>query len=630
MEGTTVRLVLADFLFLIAYAVIPVLAWFVGRSLTKVAVYLAFGLGIAGNLVQTTISWGVNWNVRGLQALALAVCLLVLVTSWFAGAVGARSMRRQVVFIWAPAFVSGAFLILMRLLAPDTPGSLSAVGYLINHGLAEDNAKWLNLTAQLADGRDIAFNGYAGGPLLLVMAMMAAFISVLSAIMLGGVNQVAVSANTLLAVQFMLIAVIPFAFAPFAERRWGKKFVTAPAVWTAIFVAFLASAVITSYGHLSLQFVLLILILWGTTFVMNMPVHLKVLTTLTVATTASVWLPLNVLAMLVIVGALVYAVRAKNLLAGALAVVTTFVSWDAVFSSALYVFGIVPGGGSGLTGEAAEDSAGVALPTFGNEVMASAQLFRAPGGTEIVGPALGLLALGVFVAAAWMLIQRKGSPWLLTPVLGFGVYSIVINVGDAVVTSGAPNYGGQKIMFALTIMAVAVALPVVALLITSRFVLWVGVGGAVFLLTFDSLLPRALSSIGPRQWPAINASAPQYWSLAEVNGTGVQPLDSSPIACLFVPPVSTQPTSLPKGQDSYACSRLLVGLAGLEGKSGSLIPWLQTDWFSNRINWDQSYPALRSDTENLMNRPVIQMGEDGTFKGTSTWGSVLNRNIPLG
>jgi hypothetical protein len=50
----------------------------------------------------------------------------------------------------------------MRLAAPGSPTPLSAVGYLVNHPLAEDNAKWLHLGAQLADGRDIVFNGYAG------------------------------------------------------------------------------------------------------------------------------------------------------------------------------------------------------------------------------------------------------------------------------------------------------------------------------------------------------------------------------------------------------------------------------------------------------------------------------------
>ena len=54
-----------------------------------------------------------------------------------------------------------------------------------------------HLTAQLADGRAIEFSGYAGGPLLLVMAVMAALISVLSMALLGGVSEVAVAANTL-------------------------------------------------------------------------------------------------------------------------------------------------------------------------------------------------------------------------------------------------------------------------------------------------------------------------------------------------------------------------------------------------------------------------------------------------
>ena len=212
---------MVDVLLLIAFLALPIAAWLVSRSLLFVAVWLGLGIGVVGNVVQGTIALGAAWDVRGLQLLLVAVMAAVVVLGWWrrrSGSAGG-SVVRQLVTIVVPALVIGVYLLAMRLLAPDNPGPLSAVGYLINHPQAEDNAKWLHLSAQLADGRDIAFSGYAGGPLLLVMAGMAALIAVLSSILLGGVNEVAVAANTVVGTQFLLIALVPFAFAVFAEKK---------------------------------------------------------------------------------------------------------------------------------------------------------------------------------------------------------------------------------------------------------------------------------------------------------------------------------------------------------------------------------------------------------------------------
>jgi hypothetical protein len=127
----------------------------------------------------------------------------------------------------------------------------------------------------------------------------------------------------------------------------------------------------------------------------------------------------------------------------------------------------------------------------------------------------------------------------------------------------------------------------------------------------------------------VNASAPQYWAGAEVNGKADQPISDSPIDCFTVPPVSTVPTALPSGQDSYACTRLLIGLNALEGKAGSLRNWLQTDWMSDRTNWDEFYESLVDSTQPLAARSVIVMGAERQLLGLQTWGLVLSRNAPL-
>ena len=632
-----------DFVLLGLFVALPIATWLVTRSVTWTAVGLIFGFGVAGNAVQTSMTLGLDWNVRSLQWLAVAVLVIVLVVGALAGR-SRQGLRRQLVVIVTPMIVLGAFLVAMRLLAPGAPGPLMAVGYLVNHSYAEDNAKWLYLTSQLADGRDIAFNGYAGGPLLLMMSMMAALIAVLSMLLLGGVNEVAVAANTVLGLQFLLIALVPAAFAPLAERKVSlsgmRSFIPAPLVWTGVLVLFLASSALTSYGHLSLQFVLIVLVLWALVFVTSWSLVTRLLMTLAIATTASVWLPLNVLGVLLLVGTFIWVLRARSWVGLGAWVVTVLVSWDALISSTLYVFGIDlsasdGGAGAGSAGEGAGSGGSGAL----ERVTAAAHLFEAPGGVETVQPIVAVLAIAALLFAVWLVVGRsaRGS-WRdlvpFAPVVLLGAYLVVIQIGDAISTGGAPHYGGHKLGFALAVMVLAAMLPLaltglgsdIGRMTTLR---WMAVGGVVILLTLDTILPRALSSLSPTQWPAVNAGAPQYWSAAEVKQTGNQPIASLPVACLFAPPASALPTALPRGQEAYACTRLLAGLTGLEGQTGTLPTWLQTDWLSNTVNWEDFYPSLVDSTANIRSRNVILMNGDGQVVGLSPWGSLLERNRPL-
>jgi hypothetical protein len=630
-------------IFVVLFTVLPVLAWWISRNATFVVVSIALGFGLAGNLVQTTISFGAGWTVFGMQLLVVGLLLVIVALAVLisrGGKLDLGSRSRQFVVLGIPAIAIGLVLILLRIMAPDSPGDLTAVGYLISHPLAEDNAKWLHLTSQLAQGTEISFNGYAGGPLLLLMSVVASLISVLSAILLGGVNEVAVATNTLIGTQFLLIVLIPFVFAVFAQgqitdHKGSLRRIPTPAIWAAMLVMVIASSTVTSFGHLSLQFVLIVLVLWAGVFILNSSFLVKLAATLVIATTASVWLPLNVFGLAIIVISLVVVVVRRSFLGASLVVLTAALSWDAIFSSALYVLGIGAGssaGDSGGGGGVDENGNAVAsVPT--GEIAASTHLFEAPGGTEIVAPTLGVLAIVALLTVTWLLVRGKtpdswkvGLP--LLPIAAFGAYTLVITVGDAILTGGAPHYGGQKIMYAFVVMALVSTLSIALMVFEGPILLSFGIGAIFVLLTVDSILPRALSAMSPVLWPSVNASSPQYWAGAEVNGTALQPISKSPIACLTVPPQSAVPTALPFGQESYSCTRLMVGLNALEGKAGTLPFWLQEDWLSNRENWNQYYDGLKESTENLRERQIIMMGEDKRLQGLQPWGSILDRNIP--
>lgn len=611
----------------VAFAGLLVAAVLVSRSVALVAISVTLGFGLMGNIVQTTTALGFGWTARTLQAAGLGVALVVFLVA------GARrrdrSLRFPLLVTAAPAGVIALFLTLMRLLAAGDPAPMSAVGYLINHPLAEDNAKWLHLGAQLADGREIVFNGYAGGPLLLLMAMVAALAAFCSTVLLGGVNEVAVAANAVVMTQFLLIALVPFALAPFAERRVRLRGVSrwapGPAILAGAFVLFVASAVVTSYGHLSLQWTLLVLTLWIAAFALEMPFAPRFAMTLAIICTVSVWVPINVLGDILAVAVLVWAIRARRRGWVAVAVLTVIACLDALVSSTFILIGVQLGAGD-LAALLFDRAAVAGTPS---DFSGALSLFTAPGAVEQVAPILAIIAAASVLGAAW--IRRNAMGWSLAPIGILAGYLVLIELLDAVMTGAAPHYGGHKLAFAIVVASLAATLPVVLTALgpmprwRMNAMAWAAVGAVVFLLAVDTILPRAVSALSPKLWPSVDASAPAYWSVAEVKRTGSQPISSLPVACLVAPPDSQVPTALPLGQESYACTRLLIGLNGLEGNAAGVESWLQRDWLTNSPQWDIVAPSLAK-ADWLQNRTIALMTPERGTAGVTTLSALIASN----
>ena len=117
-----------------------------------------------------------------------------------------------------------------------------------------------------------------------------------------------------------------------------------------------------------------------------------------------------------------------------------------------------------------------------------------------------------------------------------------------------------------------------------------------------------------------------YWSPAEVRDDGDQRIADGPIACLFAPPESSEPTALPLGQESYSCTRLLIGLSGEEGAANLIGDWLLTDWQGQSQNWAQFRDSIELNNPDLLGRSVILMRGDGTLAGLTTLGDLIDKN----
>jgi hypothetical protein len=389
-----------------------------------------------------------------------------------------------------------------------------------------------------------------------------------------------------------------------------------------------------------LQFVLIVLVLWATVFLLGTKVpHARLLMTLVVATTASVWLPLNVVGIALVAICFFGTIIRRNWLGLVLVIVTLIAVWDALISSTLFLLGINLGGAGGAA-EATGGTVAVEGPAapVSVQIETANELFRAAGGTEIVQPLVGGLALAsLLFVVGWYARSRPLRGWRaampFAPIAVMVCYALAITIGDAIITGGAPHYGDHKLAFAVVIMIIGATLPIAILALEPNangmtMLRWFAVGAVVFLLSLDTMLPRAISALSPALWPAVNKSAPEFWSPAEVRNTPNQTIDSLPLACVFAPTGATAPGGLPDGQLAYSCTRLLIGLNGLEGRVGPLSEWLLNDWLGNTTSWNNRYESLDTDKWGVANRQVILMNPDKSVAGLASLRSLLESYPP--
>ena len=641
-----VGLILAVSLLLIA------LTSFLVRRVQWTFTVLFLAVATVGSAVALSMRFGVAWSVVSLSLAFLAATVFVLLL-----AISQRSRRKRELLTWTRSDLLGVIaptialilgLLATRAAAPRGVPLLSNVGYLMNHGLAEDNAKWLSITAPLATGESFTLVDFDGGALLMMLSFATAAVMVISTFVLGGINEVAVASSTLIVTQFALIAAVPLALSPLANGTLRPKSGTnsdrypPQLLWAGAIVLVCVSAISTAYGHLSFQFAVIVVTLWFATFLNpSSSVILKVASSLLLGITATVWFPLTPLAVAVLLGTIVFTTRRKSWgLTGLTALVSLLLA-PAFVSSMAYVLGIDISLDASRAAVSESSSGGSAVLNVPSEVLASSQLFEAPGGTEVVQPILGTLAVLCFLICVSRGSTSSSDPIGLrafgpvTPIFAMLSFVLIVFVADSLLTADAPNYGSNKIMFLWVSAALASTLPPAIAYVTSgerRMTLlrWSTIVGVVALLTIDTILPRALSALSPQLWEAIDASNPQYWSPAEAREVADQPLSAAPVACLFAPPESSVPTSLPLGAQSYSCTRLLMSLANLghSPAAGAVTSWLQTDWLSGEMTWDARYDDLLTSTKDLDGRTVILMSDDYGVNGLETWDTLASRNAP--
>ncbi len=636
-----------DVAFAVVYVGLLVATLVVLRSAATAAILVAAGVGLSGVLLQflgTTGGMAVRYSMlQWWLAVTFAAILAVAVLLRRREPV---RMTRTVLLLTAGSSVviAGAFVV-ARLLAPGSPGPLSSVGYLITRSSAEDNAKWLNAAAQLASNVTVDAWANVGGPLLLLLTLAATLVSTASMVLYGAVNQVAVSAGTLVLSEILLIVLAPFAMAPLIEARLRQRpggrarRIPWPLLLLGVAILVTATTLLLFYGHLTLQYTLLVLTLWTTTFLAwRRKGAALVATTLAVITTAEVWFPLNVIALALLVGGITagiwWALRRRRtrdalVVAGAFGVVLVLM-WEFLFSSIEYSLGV---GSTTTTAMGAVVGGAVrGVSAFVHAALPTLPLFSQNGGSEIVTTLFAALTVVSVIGALLVVRDLGGRRFALrfAPIAILVVYTVLITFADYFTVGSGPGYATNKLTFAIAVPILAATAPVAILALdrgrrSMTALRWAALAGVAMLLVVDTFLPRAVIQLKPSLWPTTSGDPQPYWWPAEVRATGDQPVSSNPVGCVYLPQGADKPSVLPDGQRAYSCTRLLTGIAGMEGPGQGLVQWTLDEWLSNESQWDHYQQYFNRMIPEARNRKVILLDADSKVVGIETLQSLMDR-----
>ncbi len=217
-----------DALLLILFVGAPLAFLLLTKSTASTVLSTSFVVAVIGGLVQITTSRGFGWSLVNIQWVLATALLIMVALAAFARRRGASpnslSLGRQARALWAPVAVLVLLLAAMRALASDQPSVLAGISFLVNHPVGEDNAKWLNLTSQLAVGDELSFaGGYAGGALTVVLVVAATLARVISFLSYGGTNELGVTVQAVIGSSYLLVALTPLALAPLVESKFPPR-----------------------------------------------------------------------------------------------------------------------------------------------------------------------------------------------------------------------------------------------------------------------------------------------------------------------------------------------------------------------------------------------------------------------
>lgn len=547
------------------------------RDTSKVMLFLLGSISIAAVLL--TVWQRVFGMVPSVWAQLIITVTLIALAATFRRRRLSSYPRADfaVILPIATLVVAGVLAVARVVTLGENPLLFTGAGRL---AFAEDNAKWLNFAANLAQDNLLNFKDGTTGGLAVLLVICSAAAWIFSVVVLGGVNVAGISIAAVLLAHAALIVIAPLALSPIvtkyfsttsekkSEKFSGTTFPVVTGLIVAVLLAVSAVGAASTFGHLSLEIVMVQLLFWlsAMVYLWNSRSDL-LLVTLIGASTALIWLPLPPLAVGISLAAVVLAilrwrqsrVNADGRMAVAILVVGAVIVW--------------------LTTPEVQYLSATTQPST------STDLVFAEGGT-MAAKRFELLLLGIALvgSALYCWVNRAritlASVWRIYPVLLLLGFSVAVFAYDFIVAAdGWPHYGARKLGY-LVVTVVAVALLPLAFegfqLVTKgkKWLLYGAAGTSVVALLLSQTFTQASHYTFKRDaWVNLDLKKidgvlqPDYWvNVVNPRNQAESPLERIPIACVQVVDGVIQPGI----SDQYFCTRFLLSLHGAEAYTNAL------------------------------------------------------------
>lgn len=593
-----------------------------------------FSIYIFGSFAIAAIFFGVFERAQGSISPADANWLVIF--SFFIGTVYVLLRRRSVIASGAlrkwlvPVFLISivAVLIFARWqAASEIQNIFSGAGRL---AFPEDNARWVNFSSNLVQGNELSLTEGTSGGVAALIVIASSFVGVYFSLISAGENTPAKIIQTILLSHNILIVIAPLAVTTIlssvwlgrvrsASRSWffnRNLWATVGVLWS-ISMLTLGVASAAGVGHLTLEFIILMLAFWA-----SFTVHYRerkrhlLLITIVGSSVVSAWLPLAYIAIVIAAAGLILAMRKPWNLAEP--------KWWLTLS--LFLTNLVVTFWIALPHiKFISDSA---LPSSGAPVV----LITAVGGTRSVGRFEFVLLVACLIALVSLFYtygKRRPLSYFarIYPIFLLLGYASSILLLDFIVSMESwPHYGARKLSFAFVLVSLAVLLPLVTRLLLDRTVL-----ARLLSLGIIAILTMMITSSGSYKngrvqlsagiWSAYDLardeqqSGAQSWLKFANPSVQSSSLETYPIACI-------QPSKnedIIWGLNAHLCTRFLIGMQGIEPRTWNLFSTIITgnaisdDW-SSEIQYLNSYFGTR---------PVLVIDEDGYVQNVITLSELL-------
>lgn len=604
---------------LLIAALVGSLAW-VGlgqRDVSKVMVFLFGAISLAG--VTLTLWQRVFGLVPPIAAQVIIVVFFIGLAACFK-----RLAKQAIPKIEFASLLPIASLIVAGILVGAKIVSLSENPLLFSGAgrlaYAEDNAKWLNFSAILAQNEPLNFSDGTGGGLAVLIIVCSAAMTIISQIFLGGNNVAGTAIAAVLATHSLLIIIAPLALAPVVTRYFarvpdaaesGKKQKTLGILLgTGVAALLMVSAVgaASTFGHLSAEMVMVQLLFWltATVFLWDSREDL-LLVTLIGASTALVWLPLPPVAAAIIVAAFVVAlVRLRQ---------------SRTKSDMFVALGILVLGGLTvwLTVPEVQYLAASTQPSTSTHLVFAEGATMAPKRFELV--LLGIAVAGS-ILYAWTMRSRINPKhiWRVYPfVLLFGFALAVLAYDFVIARDGWPHYGARKLSYIIVIICTAALLPIAfqgyyKIARGRKYLLTLAlVASVVGLMLSQTMTQVSYYTFKRNAWVNFDqrfeegVAQKSYWAeVVNPPNRAQGSLASYPVACVQIKDGVIQPGI----NDAYFCTRFLMSLHGAESFTNALFyPILVAPSPAN-------IEAIRALPAEIRNLDVLVLNEKGVVVGT--------------